>query len=252
MLGKCFKYEFKSFARILVPLLVACFAANILLFIYIKLALREDSFYGIFSIMGLIPVVYITTFGSIIVCFIQGPRRFYASMLSKEAYLIRTLPVSPHIHVLSIMLNSLLWFFVCFNVLLISFMAPPFEGQYSWGTILELADVWKSLFSFKSEFNIIHLLTLFFFGQIVVMIGIVVGSIIGKGSRVVIAVFVYLSYNAFSFLGTLILVTYSDIINGSIDSFDDPFNLLLVYGLVVIFAGYFGIMQLIKKKADVY
>ena len=251
MLGKCFKYEFKSFARLLVPMMIACFAANALLFFYITMAFSEDSFFGIFTFIGLIPLVFITTIGGIIVCFIQAPRRFYAAMLSKEAYLIRTLPVSAHIYMLAILLNSLLWFVITFTMLLLSFTMPPFSDQYSISSVLAIADIWKELFDLSEQFNILNLVSFYLCGQIVVMTGITIGSIVGKGKKLIIALFIYISYNVVSLAGSFAVgIVYAIIGEKALEEYS--FHVMCIFAIAAIIGGYFLIMSLIKNKADVY
>ena len=255
MLGKCFKYEFKSYSRLLVPMMIACCASGIIMHISMHFSFRDVNMVWFFSSIGLLPIMFGSGIGSVIVCFIQAPRRFYSSMLSKESYLIRTLPVSTHIHVFAIMLNSLLWFLLCLNTALLSFYLTIFEytDRPSFTYALKgIAEFWQDLFSFGSGFNIIHLLTLYLFGQIVIMLGTTVGSIVGKGSKAAIAGFVYLSYNFFSFVGSMIIGLYYEIMGFNDPGLEVPANLLCIYGLAVIVGGFAAIIQLINKKADVY
>ena len=253
MLGKCFKYEFKSFSRLLVPMMIACCASNLVLYLFMQVSIDKDGLFGLFASVGLMPIMFVSGIGSVVICFIQAPRRFYSAMLSKESYLIRTLPVSTHIYMFAIMLNSLLWFLVCLNFTLLSFYSPAFDSRASFTYVVDgISEFWQELFSFKSGFNIIHLLTLYLFGQIVIMIGITVGSIVGKGSKAYIALFIYLSYKLFSFIGSVFMVIYFEI--SDLDDLDQrsPLNKFCIYGAVIVISGFVAIVQLIRKKADVY
>jgi hypothetical protein len=115
MIGKVFKYEFISTARVFVPvysvILAIAFIAGILYF--------SQNFFDDFGgdkvmlfYFVLYPVMMIFVVASAIITLLQLGRRFKKSMLGNEAYLNLTLPVSLWGHLLARILSAFVWLLI--------------------------------------------------------------------------------------------------------------------------------------------
>ena len=115
MIGKVFKYEFISTARVFVPvyavILAIAFIAGIL---YFTQDFFED-FDGdkiMLVYFVLYPVMMIFICASVIITLLGLGRRFRTSMLGNEAYLNLTLPVSLWAHLLARILSAFTWLLI--------------------------------------------------------------------------------------------------------------------------------------------
>lgn len=115
MIGKVFKYEFISTARVFVPvysvILAIAFIAGILYF--------SQNFFDDFDgdkimlfYFVLYPVMMIFVCASAIITLLQLGRRFKKSMLGNEAYLNLTLPVTLWGHLLARILSAFVWLLI--------------------------------------------------------------------------------------------------------------------------------------------
>lgn len=115
MLGKSLKYEFKSTARIFallyLALIVLAGVSRLTSVLFSKIPIVSDlsgTFYGIILV------------GTIVVTFLLIIQRFYKCLLGNEGYLTMTLPVKPHIHILSKGITAIVWVILTVAVALIS------------------------------------------------------------------------------------------------------------------------------------
>lgn len=111
MLGKLLKYEFKSTARILLPLYLALIGFSIINKVLIGFRYDFQNLSGLGGIPAIISILgYVATMVAIVVVtlfiIIQ---RFYKNLLGDEGYLMNTLPVSINKNILSKLIVAVSW-----------------------------------------------------------------------------------------------------------------------------------------------
>lgn len=100
MLTKLLKYEFKSMARILLPIFAAALVLGLANGLFMK-TIREgtDIFIIKVSIVLFIILFFIIVFASVIMTYIMSIQRFSKNLFGREGYLMNTLPVSVNQHI---------------------------------------------------------------------------------------------------------------------------------------------------------
>lgn len=123
MLGKLIKHDFKSLARLLLPVNLVIFAATVLASLALTMILR-----GNFEVSGVLGEILDVIFGlvvafavfAIIAAFFMVPivifYRFYKSCIDNEGYLTFTLPVSSDKILWSKFLTAVFWVLISFLV----------------------------------------------------------------------------------------------------------------------------------------
>ena len=100
MLRKLLKYDFKSIARILLPIYGACLVVSVLL----------GAQSGSRSVSPAILSIFIALFTvAIILTIVLVIQRFYQNLLGPEGYLMFTIPASTSTHILEKVLLALVW-----------------------------------------------------------------------------------------------------------------------------------------------
>ena len=126
MIGKVFKYEFISTARVFVPIYGVILAISLLAGL---LYFSKDFFDSFSDFDGdklmlvyfiLYPIMMIFVTASAIITLLGLGRRFKKSMLGNEAYLNLTLPVSLWAHLVSRILSAFVWLLIFSLVLSVS------------------------------------------------------------------------------------------------------------------------------------
>ena len=109
MLRKLMKHELRATGRVMLPMLgltlLTAVGGNVAVYNMVD---------GESAVLGMLGVVLLISFvlalaGSYILSFALMIRRFYQNLLRDEGYLMMTLPVSVHAHVLSKLFVSLIW-----------------------------------------------------------------------------------------------------------------------------------------------
>lgn len=120
MLGKVMKYEFKSCGRLLLPffglaILLSCVARG-LQFVAPLLWQPLGNFLNSFAMMvGILVMIAV-----ILLCIVYLVVRFYQGMVSNEAYLTFTLPVSANTHIIGRLLVGTIYSMASFLVAFVS------------------------------------------------------------------------------------------------------------------------------------
>ena len=109
MLRKLIKHELRATVRVMGPMLLLMLAAAVGGNIAVYHLVESDA-----AVLNLIGVLLLMAFvaaiaGAFIVSFVLMIQRFYKNLLRDEGYLMMTLPVTVHEHVLSKLLVSILW-----------------------------------------------------------------------------------------------------------------------------------------------
>ena len=151
MLGKLMKYEFKSTARILLPLYGTLFACALINRVFQKLIPTHgnDAVWGIgWSLtVGLYIVAIIAVFVVTLILLIQ---RFYKNLLGDEGYLMHTLPVKPWQHITSKLIAATVWSVLSGIVFIISLAILFFDLELYRNLFSDLGNV---LSKFYSEYS---------------------------------------------------------------------------------------------------
>ena len=127
MLGKLLKYEFKSTARILIPLYIVAIIFSGICRVFqmisdnLKIMTTPTIMMYVFYVVIMVAIV-ITTF----IIMIQ---RFYKNLVGDEGYLMFTLPVEPHQHILTKFLTSFTWLVASVVVAVISIFILVFTPK---------------------------------------------------------------------------------------------------------------------------
>lgn len=120
MLGKLYKYETKATARIFLPL----YGALLLFAIINKVFLSINAYQRGLALSlpaGVSTTVYILLIIAIFaLTFVVMIQRFYKNLLKDEGYLMFTLPVKPWKHIVTKLLNTMMWVIVSFIVTCLS------------------------------------------------------------------------------------------------------------------------------------
>ena len=145
MLRKLMKYEFKSTARLLLPLYGALLVLSLIckLFIGTNLDGANMSFLGGIPAKLSIAAYVITMVAVIIVTFIIIIQRFYKNLLCDEGYLMNTLPVSVWKNITSKLVVATVWSIVSVVVAMLSILIMA----YSPGVINEIMVEISQIFS---------------------------------------------------------------------------------------------------------
>jgi len=107
MLGKLLKYEFKSTARILIPLYIISIIFSGVCRVFQMLSSKLNI---LTTPMVLLYVFYfVFMIAIIVVTFIITIQRFYKNLIGDEGYLMFTLPVEPHEHIITKALTAFTW-----------------------------------------------------------------------------------------------------------------------------------------------
>lgn len=133
--GKVFKYEFFSTARVFIPIYAAIFGLSLVIALVTKLTFDPDkvsysSLFGKSIVYGSEPLdflfrslIVLMSGASVVVTAIMLKNRFVKSMLGQEAYLNLTLPVSVGEHLAGRVLVDLAWICILSVVLFVSSLA---------------------------------------------------------------------------------------------------------------------------------
>lgn len=131
MLGKLLKHEFKYSAKRFVPIYIAYCAAGLLIRI-VMLVLGMDEVFGESSnisnpaldlalTMSFIVLFIAFVFGAIgllLYAIFGNVSRFHKNLFTDEGYLMNTLPVPSHSHILCKLISGLVWYAVTFVIVL--------------------------------------------------------------------------------------------------------------------------------------
>ncbi len=110
MLRKLMKHELRATGRIMLPVfllvLVTAFGANLSTRVLLE---SENNILNIFGLL-LLTAFSLAIAAACILAFFLMIQRFYKNLLQDEGYVMMTLPVSVHQHIISKLIVSMLWF----------------------------------------------------------------------------------------------------------------------------------------------
>lgn len=131
MLGKLLKHEFKYSAKRFIPLYIAYCAAGALIRI-IMLVLGMDEIFGdstnisnpaLDLALSMAFIVFFIAFvfgaiGLLLYAIFGNVSRFHKNLFTDEGYLMNTLPVPSHSHILCKLISGLVWYAVTFIIVM--------------------------------------------------------------------------------------------------------------------------------------
>ena len=173
MLKKLMKHELRATGRTMVPMLACVLAAAIGGNIAINRLLEADSA-PLNAIGGFLMVVYVSSvMAACIMTFALMVNRFYKNLLQDEGYVMMTLPVSVHEHILSKLLVSLIWWFAVaavgfFSLFILAFNMDWFKEIFTILPNLRLSEM-------TFEQNPLHIV--FFLLELALMLTAIITSI---------------------------------------------------------------------------
>lgn len=141
MLRKLIKHELRATGRVMGPMLgltlLAAVGGNIAVHNLLKTGNDLLNFLGLFLLMLFMAILI----ASFVVSFVLMIRRFYQNLLRDEGYLMMTLPVSVHAHVLSKLIVSLLWAAATMMTMAAAVCILVFELEFVDLILYDLADL---------------------------------------------------------------------------------------------------------------
>jgi len=118
MVKKLIKYDFKAFAKVMLP--IETVLLGVALLYRIVSFFEEDSiFFNIFNVSTII-IFTIAIIAALLMTFIFSVVRFYKNLFTAEGYLSFTLPVTPSAHIASKLTVSLIFDVITFLTVIVS------------------------------------------------------------------------------------------------------------------------------------
>ncbi|MBR1383186.1 MAG: hypothetical protein IJ555_05165 [Ruminococcus sp.] len=239
MLGKCFKYDMKAYARTFVPLLIIFSVSEICMSLFADSTIKADTVLGILVTIFIVPLQVISMILTVFSILIVAAMRYNEVFFSDKAYLMRTLPVSGRIQFLSILLNTLFWLIITI-VTVIGF------------SIIDKSTLFSSLVkSFIADFNIKEFWSVLFYTgssflltQMLLMLAVFMASRM-KMNRTAAIIVCYFALNmAVSFFISVFLVVARR--TGSEGYYNIYYAVKLIIAIVII--AFLAVMS--EKKVD--
>ncbi len=164
MFGKLFKYEFKNFGKLGVPIFLGIFAlglfAGLSVFGLQWSVMQDEEINMLFDMLLLFFLLFaflgVAVGNAVIALLLLW--RYYKSTATQEAYLTFTLPVSARALIFSKLLNALLWLIFAAIVSCLAFalgVAVYWGSCYLWMgvDIFEKAQLWEIISDLVQEFS---------------------------------------------------------------------------------------------------
>ena len=183
MLRKLMKHELRATGRIMLPMFLLVLITAVGANISTRTLLEMDS--GVLNVLGLI---IMTAFALAIaaVCimaFVLMIQRFYKNLLQDEGYVMMTLPVSVHQHVISKLLVSMLWFVLSAVVVAAAFFILAYEvgivTDIFTGLKKLLTEMGAAEYYFDAAAFVVEFTVLLFFGCVASCLNIYLAMAIG-------------------------------------------------------------------------
>ncbi len=107
MVKKLIKYDFKAFAKVMLPIYIVLLGIAALYRI-VSIFESNSVFYSIFNVSA-VTILIISASACVLITFIISIVRFYKNLFTAEGYLSFTLPVTPTAHIVSKLTVSLIF-----------------------------------------------------------------------------------------------------------------------------------------------
>ncbi len=265
MLGKLLKYEIASSARSFLPLYIAIFGLSIFFVCVTSIASAAMlEFYQenivvslfLFAFYSLVLALYIVMIIIIV-------NRFRKALLGSEGYLMFTLPVSLHQHLLSKLITALFWSFISLIVIIISaaivIMSYPsirevlsyvFTDEILMSIPYHLGVTPSQLITQYAIFFIIAIL----YNYLVVYFSLSMGHL-AKKSKLLYSIVTYAVINGvLGFILQVIFIVFMLSINIDASYIQENFSVFITISsigtLLLSAAFYFGTWYILKNKLN--
>ncbi len=261
MLRKLFKYEFKSFSRMMFPLLLVflLFSAIIKVFTlngistYMNLSNHYSAWITFF--IFLIPIYAISFVAILCLTFVNGVIRFNKSMFSNEGYLMRTIPVKTSTFLTTQLIVAFIWFIISSLCIMLSFVI--FQSWLKSNSSQDLAEyiinAIKSYFGESISEILIYIISKFITFLYVQLLLIFSVTLASKSSNhknaVAIAIAIVINI-AVNFVNTLICGITLVILNMTTDYSEIVSNETTVLRVIFIVLFFILTCLFIDKKSD--
>ena len=153
MLRKLIKHELRATVRVMGPMhllmLAAAVGGNIAVYHLVESDAAVLNMVGVFLLMVFVAAIA----GAFIVSFVLMIQRFYKNLLRDEGYLMMTLPVTVHEHVLSKLIVSIIWAAATAVTTMLAMGILMFELNFVDQIIHEISQIFAQL-----EFNDLRLM----------------------------------------------------------------------------------------------
>jgi len=206
MLLKLFKYDFKSVAKLALPMTLAILLTSILasLSIHFTFAAVESDNDILMSTVSAVCVFMIITWIIAVIAYGIGVkfavvRRYYTHFFSDEGYLTFTLPCKTSTHFMSKILSGLLWdalssivFVVC--VVIVVLGIPNINVGADFGVEYYLFDIITSLYDYDAVsivINIFEGIVTSVSGLMILYIAVTIGAMLASKHKVLASVGFY-------------------------------------------------------------
>ncbi len=143
MLRKLMKHELRATGRIMLPMLLLVLVTAVGANIATRTLLEADS--NVLDILGAIVLMaFVLSITAVcFVAFILMVQRFYKNLLQDEGYIMMTLPVSTHKHVISKLFVSMLWFALSIAVVILSCLILVYKAGMVKGIIVSVFEIFR-------------------------------------------------------------------------------------------------------------
>jgi hypothetical protein len=297
MFSKCLKYEMKATKRVLVPLIVCMLVVSIatavclgglLSYSYIGDANAGDAMIeidgsgeaspvedGAFHLLEVATVLLFMIFvGIMIACvitvFVLMVRRFYTSFFTDEGYLTFTLPVTVDCHLLTKTVSMLIWNFISYLAIAISFgilflgiyiSVPDFFAIDEWTKqyLEKFFEQVGDIFGGAIAFGIIQSIVSTIASCLLLYFSIAVGCMLAKKHKIIACIASYFIISSIvSEIITIVSGIIYDYFAKNIEATVENSNLLamavlLIFTLLYVAQSvgcYFGTRWILKNKIN--
>lgn len=280
MLGKLFKYDFRSIARLNLPATILVAAMTAMGAVAMRLMANvvsemDTTFVTVAAMIGLVIITFTAILGILaylIICFISVYARFYKNFFTDEGYLTFTLPVKTHTLVISKLLAGFLWEIITIVITGAMIMTMVFIGTASSGKFINI-ELFKSFVHFLREsfetitsFPIFTLsvITQWLTRELLIFLAITIGSTVAKKQKILASVGFYFALNSGLQIASTVITMIAGLGFGSsygtnallsgtlgegaVVSF--VLGIVSLFYTVVIVAEYIIINSIIKKKLN--
>lgn len=257
MLNKLLKYEFKSTARLFLPLYFAVlFFAGINRLLFVNSFFENKDTFNVKTIISIISmfVYVILIVGICVLTLVVVIQRFYKNLLGDEGYLMFTLPVQPWKHILSKLTVSMFWSILSVIIALCSILilsnAPIIQS---------LPDIFELIgryFGYAGYFEIpILCLLLLAFSIVLIYAAIALGQLFSK-HKLLASFGMYIGlYTVCQIIFAILTALSANTIFMPLEknSIPTPYDISMFIGfyillIAILTAGYFALTNFILKK----
>jgi hypothetical protein len=259
MLKKLMKYELRATSRLLVPLYLILLVMSIVN----RFTFNINNYEGPIAVFNqFLMIIYVTSiFAVIIATVLYMIIRFYKNLLTDEGYLMFTLPVETHQHIISKLLATLFWSIASiFTVLFSLFIA--FATSDTMPTIINgMREAVESLnrdFGVNWVIPLIEMFIMMLLGMVasilLVYLSIAVGQLFTKHKIIGSFAAYMIIHTILQFAMVIVIAVFGNIAYESFNDFSSVPQVIFPTAIVGLLLGcigfFFGTNYMFKKKLN--